>query len=302
MARSHGRPRGMPADLPPLLQEWAGDLDSANKSNRTVGEYLGDLRQFMEFLQKTDLAAVTADVVRRYAHAMTRAGLAPRSRARRIVAIRRFYAYLVETGRLDANPAQSIRPPRVPERTPNFLLPEEVGALRRAIPRHDRGLRDRAIIELGLQSLRISEILNLDLVDLLLDRRQLKITGKGGAEAIQPVSEDAVQAVESWLARRPVCASRAVFIPLPPRGARRLHYTTVEKALARYLKDAAIERRLRFHDLRHTAGVTLADRGVPLQYIQDILRHKDPKTTRVYTKVARERLSEVVERELKYPT
>lgn len=302
MSRFRRSFRGQPGDIPPLLQEWAGELDSANKSPRTVGEYLLDLRQFIQFLRGTDLLSVSADDVRRFAHAMTHAGLMPRSRARRIVAIRRFYAYLVDIGRLDANPAQTIRPPRAGERTPNFLSPNEVGALRRAIPRDDRGIRDRAIIELGLQSLRISEILGLDLVDLLLDRRQLRITGKGGGEALQPIGADAVQALEDWLRRRPICPSRAVFIPLPPRGAKRLHYTTAEKALARYLKLARIDRPLRFHDLRHTAGVTLADRGVPLQYIQDILRHKDPKTTRVYTKVAKERLAEVIERELKYPT
>lgn len=295
-------PRRMPRDIPPLLQEWAGELASANKSPRTIGEYLLDLRQFLHFLRGTDLLAVRTEEIRRFAHAMTHAGLSPRSRARRIVAIRRFYAYIVDTGRLEASPAQTIRPPRPRERTPNFLSPEEVARLRRAIPRDDRGLRDRAIIELGLQSLRISEILGLDLLDLLLERHQLRITGKGGGEALQPIGEDAVKALEDWLHRRPICPSRAVFIPLPPRGPGRLHYTTAEKALARYLKAAGIDRPVRFHDLRHTAGVTLADRGVPLQYIQDILRHKDPKTTRVYTKVAQERLAEVIERELKYPT
>jgi site-specific recombinase XerD len=277
-------------------------MDSANRSPRTVSEYLSDLKQFLQFLSGKDLLAVATADIRRFAHAMTGAGLSPRSRARRIVAIRRFYAYLVETGRLSTNPAQTIRPPRAAERAPNFLSPEEVAVLRRAIPVDDRGIRDRAIIELGLQSLRISEILGLDLADLLLDRRQVRITGKGGAEALQPIGEDAIQTLEVWLARRPRCRSSAVFIPLPPRGSGRLHYTTAEKSLARYLKRAKIERRLRFHDLRHTAGVTLADRGVPLQYIQDILRHKDPKTTRVYTKVSRERLAEVIERELKYPT
>ncbi len=302
MRRLIRRSRRIPEVLPPLLQEWAGELDSANKAPRTVGEYLMDLRQFLQFLHGTELTAVAPEDIRRFAHAMTTAGLSPRSRARRIVAIRRFYAYLVETRRLETNPAQTIHPPRVTERTPNFLSPEEVALLRRAIPRDDRGLRDRAIIELGLQSLRISEILGLDLGDVLFDRRQLRIMGKGRIEALQPVGEDAIKELEAWLARRPICPSRAVFIPLPPRGPGRLHYTTVEKALTRYLQRAHIDRHLRFHDLRHTAGVTLADRGVPLQYIQDILRHKDPKTTRIYTKVAKERLAEVIARELKYPS
>src|SRR3972149_1137632 len=112
MSRFRRSFRGPPGDIPPLLQEWAGELESANRSPRTVGEYLLDLRQFIQFLRGTDLLSVSTDDVRRFAHAMTHAGLAPRSRARRIVAIRRFYAYLVDIGRLDANPAQTIRPPR----------------------------------------------------------------------------------------------------------------------------------------------------------------------------------------------
>ena len=102
--------------------------------------------------------------------------------------------------------------------------------------------------------------------------------------------------------RRPVCESEAVFIPLPPRrGLCRLHYTTLEGLLAAYLRAAGVTRRIRFHGLRHTAGTTLSDRGVPLQDIQDLLRHKSPKTTRRYARVAKERLAEVVDHELRFP-
>jgi site-specific recombinase XerD len=75
----------------------------------------------------------------------------------------------------------------------------------------------------------------------------------------------------------------------------------VEKTFRAYLRQAGIDRPVRFHDPRHTVGVTLADRGVPLQFIQDLLRHRDPKTTRVYTQVARDRLAEVLDRELEFP-
>lgn len=297
--------RGMtPAkpDLHPLLEEWAGDLASEDKSPRTIAGYLVDLRQFQTFLRDRELVSVREEEVRRFSHTMTRAGLQPRSRARRLVAIRRFYDYLVRTRRLPHSPAQEIRPPRARPRTPNFLTAAEVQALRRAIPGTDRGIRDRAVIELGLQSLRISEIVGLDLDDLHLDRQQLRIVGKGGGEVLQPVTGAGVRAVDAWLRRRPLCRSRALFIPLPPRGPQtRLHYTTVEKVFHTYLRAASITRPLRFHDLRHTVGVTLADRGVPLQFIQDLLRHRDPKTTRVYTQVARERLADVLDRELDFP-
>jgi site-specific recombinase XerD len=137
--------------------------------------------------------------------------------------------------------------------------------VRRTIPSDERGLRDRAIFELGLMTLRISSALKLDLDDLNeLDRRLVRVKLKGGDQATQRITEMAAKAIRAWLERRPACGSVAVFVPLPPRkGPCRLEYTTVEKALRRYLKAAGITRRVRFHDLRHTAGLRLANRGGP---------------------------------------
>jgi len=248
------------------------------------------------------LAVAPADV-RKFAHAMTKAGLAARSRARRTTAIREFYTYLVKTKRLAESPAQDVTPPRPHKSMPGFLRPQEITQVRRVIPTDDRGLRDRAIFELGLMTLRVSSALNLDLEDLEeLDRRLIRVTLKGGDQATQRIPEGAARALRLWLTRRPQCKSPAVFIPLPPRrGACRLEYTTVEKALRRYLIVAGVTRRVRFHDLRHTAGLRLANRGVPLQIIQDIMHHKDPRTTRIYTEVDSDVIAEVVDRELQFP-
>jgi integrase/recombinase XerC len=234
---------------------------------------------------------------------MTRAGLEVRSRARRTTAIREFYKYLVKTKRLPESPAEGIVPPRPHKSMPGFLRPQEIARVRRILPNDDRGRRDRAIFELGLMTLRISSALNLDLDDLdELDRRLIRVKLKGGDQAGQRITETAARAIRAWLERRPACESAAVFVPLPPRkGACRLEYTTVEKALRRYLRAAGITRRVRFHDLRHTAGLRLANRGVPLQIIQDIMHHKDPRTTRIYTEVDSEVIAEVVDRELQFP-
>jgi site-specific recombinase XerD len=75
----------------------------------------------------------------------------------------------------------------------------------------------------------------------------------------------------------------------------------VEKALRRYVKAAGITRRVRFHDLRHTAGLRLANRGVPIQIMQDIMHQKDSRTPRISTEVDSEVIAEVVDRELQFP-
>lgn len=301
---SAGSRRRPAAPLHPLLDEWAGELATVNRSRMTIKSYLNDLRQFLEWLgpNRDPLAAGAADV-RKFAHAMTKAGLAVRSRARRTTAIREFYKYLVKTKRLADSPADAVVPPRPHKSMPGFLRPQEIARVRQAIPKSDRGVRDRAIFELGLMTLRISSALNLDLEDLAeLGRRLIRVKLKGGDQAMQRITDVAAGALRAWLKRRPPCESPAVFVPLPPRkGPCRLEYTTVEKALRRYLRVAGVTRRVRFHDLRHTAGLRLANRGVPLQIIQDIMHHKDPRTTRIYTEVDSEVIAEVVDRELQFP-
>jgi integrase/recombinase XerC len=305
IAKVAGRARPRPdAPLHPLLDEWAGELSTLNRSRLTIRAYLNDLGQFFEWLgPKRDPLAVEPADVRKFAHAMTNAGLEVRSRARRTTAVREFYKYLVKTKRRPESPAEGVVPPRPHKSMPGFLRPPEIARVRRVFPRDDRGLRDRAIFELGLMTLRISSALNLDLGDLdELDRRLVRVKLKGGDQAAQRITEAAAGAIRAWLARRPECGSAAVFVPLPPRkGPCRLEYTTVEKALRRYLRAAGITRRVRFHDLRHTAGLRLANRGVPLQIIQDIMHHKDPRTTRIYTEVDSEVIAEVVDRELQFP-
>jgi site-specific recombinase XerD len=294
--------RSLPASHP-LVAEWVDELASLGRSPRTVSGYTLDLGLFLAWLERDPLKATEADV-RRYAHEMARAGLAERTRARRLAAVREWYRYLARTGRVTASPAEAVRPPKIHRRTPAWLSPDEVARLRAAIPGDPRGLRDRAAIELGLASLRISEALGLDLDDLFLDQTppMVRIVGKGGHEYWQPLRQDTASSLKAWLEARPSCRSQAVFIPLPPRRrGNRLHYTTLEKALRRYLRAAGILRRIRFHDLRHTLGVQLGRAGVPLQHIQDLFRHRSPATTRIYTDLAPEHLAEVLEREGGFP-
>jgi site-specific recombinase XerC len=101
---------------------------------------------------------------------------------------------------------------------PGFLRPQEIARVRRVIPKDDRGLRDRAILELGLMTLRVSSALNLDLEDLEeLDRRLIRVKLKGGDQATQRITDAAAKALSIWLERRLRCESRAVFVPLPLR-------------------------------------------------------------------------------------
>lgn len=310
---ARGRPvrrrRPPPAPLPPLLEAWRRALVARRLAAHTIRAYLNDVQQFGAWLGRPLEEATSADLARFSEYMAGPAGLHARSQLRRLVALRRFYAHLAQLGHVPANPAVDVALPKTPRtRITRFWTPVQVRRLLDAIPDTPEGRRDRAAIELGLSSLRVSEVAGLRIGDLFLDRSQVEILGKGGGTYLQAITPDAVQALRSWLAVRPEAESPFVFLRLLDRGGRVAAYPgrgglttrSLERILRHYLTRAGVPRpqaKTMFHGLRHTLGVTLADRGVPLEYIQDLFRHQDPRTTRLYTDVSAERLREVLRNE-----
>ena len=286
--------------LPVLVEEWARELRALNRSPQTVRAYIADLAQLARWLGKP-VEEATAEDLRRFVRALHEAGLSARSRARKVVAVRRFYEFLTASRGLP-NPAERLEVPRVPrERVPRFMREEEVSRLLAVIPRTVRGRRDRAIIELGLSGLRVGEIAGLRIQDLFLEEGQVRITGKGGGEFLAFITPSAARALQEWLDVRPgLTASEYVFIAVPPRGRGGLRPESMERILKSYLRAAGISAAYTMHSLRHTAGYVLANRDVPLHVIQEILRHKDPRTTRIYTALSPAHVREAMAAHLRF--
>lgn len=287
-----------------LLKEWAAELASLNRAGHTIRAYVCDIRQLQVWLAVSGkrLEEATREDLRQFTLALHESGLAPRSRARRLVAVRRFYTWLVDSGKIPVNPAEKLLLPRVPHRrVPRFLREEEVARLLAvlATPRTPVEWRDRAMIELGLCGLRVSEVLSIRVDDLFLEAQQVRIRGKGGGERLVPLTPEAAEVLERWTAIRPR-SSGFVFTALPPKGDKPLHPASVERILKRYLAKAGIPTSYGFHSLRHTAGYTLANQDVPLHVIQELLGHRDPRTTRTYTDLSPAHVREVVAHKLRY--
>lgn len=307
-----GRRASVP--YPPLVAEWLAALKAWGLSPKTCKNYGSDLVQFTRYLAGPLESARLEDITG-FAEAMDDRGLDARTRQRRLVAVRQFYQYLVDRGHITASPAVRVRLPKISsERIPDFLTDAEIVAVRGAFARaareaatpedRARAIRDRALFECGLASLRVAEVLGIRLDGLLrLDHHQVKIRAKGGKERLQQLPDDAVAAIKAWQAVRPPCRSPYLFVAMRTRGTRALHYVRVEQIIRRYYRLAGVTRELRrpFHALRHTAGTKLGERGFPLQDIQDILNHADPRTTRIYVRLGGQRLRDVVRRGLRFP-
>jgi integrase/recombinase XerD len=227
-------------------------------------------------------------------------GLAPRSVARLVAAVRGFYRFLVLDRRLDSSPADDLHPPRAWPALPTFLSIEQVDTLI-AQPDVTRplGLRDRAMIELLYATgLRVTELVSVRVADLHLDEHYLTCIGKGNKERLVPIGEQATDWIRKYsaTARCELLDGRSsARLFLNARGGS-LSRVGFWKILKRYALGASLPRTLSPHVLRHSFATHLLERGADLRAIQLMLGHADLSTTQIYTHVIEARLRTVYDR------
>ena len=227
-------------------------------------------------------------------------GLAPRSVARSVAAIRGYYRFLVLDRRLAGSPADDLQPPHAWPALPKFLSLEEVDAL---IAQPDvttpLGIRDRAMIELLYATgMRVSELIGVRTADLHLREGYLTCIGKGNKERLIPTGDQAIEWIERYqkTARPAILKRRAsprLFLNVRGGPMSRVGFW---KILKRHGLRANLPRTLSPHVIRHSFATHLLERGADLRAIQMMLGHTDLSTTQIYTHVLEARLRSVYDR------
>jgi integrase/recombinase XerC len=268
------------------------------QSPHTLRSYRSDLEQFQCYLAETTgsrtanemLQAVDARVVRAWLMHLHGLGLEPASIARKLAALRSWLRFLVRRGDLSRNPAADVRGPRLTRKLAGFLPADESQALLDGGPAPER---DRALLELLYASgLRVSELAGLDLDDVDLAQRTVRVLGKGAKERFVPFGAPAAAALDGYLEGRGHGAG-PLFLG---RRGRRLGVRSIFDVVRRRARAAGITRRVTPHTLRHTFATHLLDRGADLRMIQELLGHSRLSTTQRYTHVTASRLMQVYER------
>lgn len=260
--------------------------DERRLSPHTLTAYQHDLNTFLVFCGrgKIELAKLDSFAVREFAAECHRKGLNPRSIARRLSAVRRFLAYLVQERILTANPASSVRAPKPARRLPVTLDADQVAGLL-ALQGDDLfSVRDRAMLELFYSSgLRLSELVGLDLAELDLTDRTVRITGKGDKTRIVPVGRYAVAALEAWIeVRAAIVAGDEPALFVSRRGTR-LAGRSVQARLKQWAKRWGAGLPIHPHILRHSFATHLLEASGDLRAVQELLGHASISTTQIYT-------------------
>ena len=262
-----------------------------NVSTNTVAAYRDDLESFVKFLcndyftmqrDQIELRRVDHLTIRAYLAFLGRRKLARSSIARHLSALRSFFKFLMREGVATANPARSVATPKREKTLPSVMQTSEVALLiEQADPSTPLGARDRAFLELLYASgLRISELVGIDLDDIELRARLVKVHGKGKKERIVPFGSKAEEAVRAWLEVRGVLDEPALFTNY--RG-QRITQRSVRRLFDGYIRKASLRAGISPHTMRHSFATHLLNAGADLRGIQELLGHSSLSTTQKYT-------------------
>ena len=269
-----------------------------NASPHTLRAYGEDLAQFSSYLQRElGRPAKPADVdhllVRGFLAELHQRGLSKSSSARTLAGLRSFFRYLCREGRLAANPARAIQTPRQDKRIPAVLDEAQVAALLDLPGDGAAAVRGRAILELLYGTgIRCAEAVALDVHEVDLGARMVRVLGKGRKERIVLFGRRAQAALAAWLAARETLAPRTDALFLNARGGR-LSDRSVRNLVATRVRQVALARRCSPHTLRHSFATHLLLRGADLRAIQELLGHASLSTTQRYTHVDTRHILEV---------
>jgi len=306
--RRRARLEGPGAHLAEAFLEMVA-VERGGASN-TLAAYAHDLDEFARFIAPVGLGEAEVEHVRAYLAALAARGLAPRTQARRLSAIRQYHRFLLSEGYRDDDPTRPIDTPRLDRPLPKTLSQEDVTRLLAAAHNDvalatgralGKALRLRALVEtLYATGMRASELVRLPVSAVAKDARLMLIHGKGGRERMVPLTQVAHAALTAWLPARALALSArrhdSTWLfpgtdPAQPMTRQRLGQ--VLKALA--VQAGVDARAVKPHALRHAFATHLLANGADLRSVQHLLGHADISTTQIYTHVLDARMRQLVE-------
>ena len=267
-------------------------------SKNTVDAYQNDLNDFLSWLNKIniqDYKEVTETEINEYVAHLFKNGLKSSSVNRKISTLKSFYLFLIKKKLISLSPLSEVITPKKEQYLPSSMSEDEVEQLLQSPNIElDIEIRDKAMIEmLYATGMRISELINLKMIDIDIERSVLKVLGKGSKERLIPFGEKASDSLSYYLKKRKKSSAKEVF--LSNRG-KKMTRTGFWQRIKIYLSREGLKDTISPHTLRHAFATHLLNRGADLRSVQLLLGHSDLSTTQIYTHIAKQRLGEVLKK------
>ena len=272
-------------------------------SLHTVRAYEDDLLQFNAFMVAIDgkesypVTAIKQETIRQFLGSLREEGLAKRSIARKLVALRSFFKFLVKKNVVEMNPAINVGSGKLDKNLPEFVEEQAMHRMMDAVDSSTvEGCRDKAILEILYGTgIRLNELVGLNLYHVDVYDGTMKVLGKGNKQRVVPIGRKAIQALKAYLEQRPTLFSNqttaedksAVF--LTNRG-KRIYPEAVYRLVHRSIGLVSEIEKKSPHVLRHTFATHLLNHGADLRAVKELLGHESLSTTQLYTHVTIDRL------------
>ncbi len=275
-----------------------------NYSEHTVSNYIRDIKHFESFIIREELAGSLLDALRErlarhYLSFLDEQKYARKTIVRHISSLRTFYDFLIKEKEIDINIFKHLETPKIPKKLPKLIQDDEINYLFKSIDRFKPlGFRNHLILDLLFScGLRASELIDMTLKDIQLEREQILIHGKGHKDRYVPLHQKLIDDMKHYLTFiRPLLLAKGkdtfldrVFInykgtPLTVRG--------LQIILKKIITDSGETYKIHPHMLRHAFATTLLNHGADLRVVQELLGHAHLKSTQIYTHVSSEMLKE----------
>ncbi|NBH75300.1 tyrosine recombinase XerC [Rodentibacter pneumotropicus] len=265
-------------------------------SPHTVRNYQRQLEAILILLAEQDIQnwqQITPSVVRFILAQSKKEGLKEKSLALRLSALRMFLSYLVQLGKLKANPATGISAPKQNKRLPKNIDGDQIQQLLANDSKEPIDIRDRAILELMYSSgLRLSEVQGLDLSSINTRTREVRVLGKGNKERIVPFGRYASHALQQWLKVRLLFNPKDEALFVSQLG-NRISHRAIQKRLETWGIRQGLNSHLNPHKLRHSFATHMLEASSDLRAVQELLGHSNLSTTQIYTHLNFQHLADV---------
>lgn len=269
-------------------------------SKHTLNAYSRDIKALLTYSQKSSLMlwqGLNANEARRFAAKLHASGLSPTSIQRNLSSCRNLCHFLIKQHKIRTNPFQDVRAPKTHRKLPKTLTIEQITQLIEIDANEPLSYRDKAFMELFYSSgLRLSELCDLNLTDLMLDQGLVRVTGKGDKTREIPVGSLAIQAIKSWLTQRNLIDLKdyeAIFVS---KWGKRINPRTIQQRIKHWAKKQGLDVNISPHMLRHSFASHILESSGELRSVQELLGHSNISTTQIYTHLDFQHLAKVYDK------
>jgi len=272
-------------------------------SPHTIKAYKTDLIQFSLFVKEYggtgsfNVSSVDKKTVQHFVGSLTEKGLSPKSTGRKLASIKSFFRYLLKHAHVESNPASTVKAPKQHASLPKFLQKEVLEQILSHSDKDDWQLkRDKTILELLYSTgIRLGELVSIDVGDVQIDQKTVKVFGKGGKERIVPFGGKAAEALDFYLQERNIHVQKdlndnPLFIS---KQGLRISPRTVQSRLKKLFDSVAAGSGFTPHLMRHTFATHLLDHGADIRAVKELLGHASLSSTQIYTHLETEKMKKI---------